>query len=671
MSSHIDAILDAGSTTEIAGMILARLRGAHYDAPFDRTMGEGPEDFLLNTVIKSGSTHPTRASRLADGLILVAEANVLPLLGASGAAASEKGLAEALSWLLPYFRLAAHVNNEHLHDIHLVCLDRLRIVSERRPSVIRAYFELASLLLPRFESNPWRIADILSGLVDEDVELAHQFALSAASQFPEAFAKGALRICLDLVLCQGPDAREYVADILRDLLNAARTRLAKPGYDAVVHELQNLLVASVSSPNTTVLRDVVLMGATRAMIPVADIFQLEQCHWDAAIVPDPAEALEFDEPRRQIRERLRRAFQNRLLSHERGRTRVTINEVPYAEAGYFHLLRLLAAIDDDVHLDLRPVRWSEVGTELFAGRLDIAVHNETILTHPSPTPDQRRVRRSKLPAFEYRDYVVLITTKRLRGILSQNDIAGDVRSLLTALLDGKRGAWDEPELCANALRTIFDQSHIAVQDHTDLYVAFEDFLKGLAAFKLDSLLVDDLDQDLGMQRLLDGRVDIYLGGAIHSHYALNAFPERVRVLFEGVGESSACYFFSTADYFRNNRELVERIGGLWRQAVWMWNQLLTEDKENGRGAFFEAVRRHLVHQVNCSKSITAAFAASFDDLIYLSKRHNALTHWEEVETGKAWVSQQLKKLPSPSAKRSVSKQAMKKNLTLRLQRKQA
>ncbi len=666
MPAHIDSVLNTGTPAEIAGMLLARLRGAHYDAPFDRTMGEGPEDYLLSTTFSATPIPHDRASRLTEGLVAVAESNVLPLFAASPSSPDDRTLVDALPWLLPYFRLAAHVDDRRLHDLHLVCLDRLRIGQERTPAINRAYSELASLLLPRLESNPWRIAEILSALLAADTDSAHQFALAAASQFPVAFSKGALRICTELALQGITPANDFVPDIIRELLNAARSKLPKAAYQAVVHELRSLLVASVASERTAMLRDVILAGAERSGIPATDILHLEQCHWIAATVSDPAVAPEFDGPRRQIRDRLRRAFHNRLLSHGHGRTLITMNEIPYAEAAYFQLLHLLSAIDDDVHLELRPVAWSRVGSELFAGRLDIAVHNEAILTHPSPTPDQRRVRRSKLPAFEYRDYVVLITTKRLRSLLTQQHANTAVRHLLAALLEGERVTWEQDDI-DGALRAVFGDARIAVQDHTDLYVAFEDFLRELGGFKLDSLSVDDLDQDHGLERLLDGKVDVYIGGAIHSHYALSAFPGRVRVLFDRVGESSACYLFSTADYFKSNRDLVERVAGLWGQAVWMWNQLLLEDQDNGRGAYYEAVRRYLVRQVNCSQSITAAFARSFDDLVRLSRRHNVLTHWEPTE-GTTWVSQQLKKLPSPSAQRSVSQRALKESLTLRLPR---
>lgn len=662
MPTHIDTILDSGTPAELSAMIFARLQGAHFDSPFDRTMGEGPEHHLLNATFCAVPNKQARKERLVEGLLTIARTRVLPLFTELPSLPDDNSAMDAIPWVLPYFRLAVHVDDDRLHELHLVCLDRIRVRHYRSPAEIRAYTELASLILPKLESNPWRIAEILSTLFSVDVDAAHQFALAAASQFPLAFSRGALRLCTDLALeSQVSAAIEYVPDIIRALLLSSRTRLTKVDYHSVIHEVRSLLVASVALERTTILRDVLLSGAERSGIPACDVLQLEQSHWSARILPDPTSAPEFDAPRNQLHNRLRRAFHNRFLSHEHGRTLIVMNEIPYAEAAYFHLLQLLAAIDNDVYLELRPVAWSNVGSELFAGRLDIAVHNEAILTHPSPTREQRRVRRSKLPAFEYRDYIVLISTKRLRALLIQPDVASDIQPSLASLLEGERVVWSEPEKTGKALRVIFDDARIAVQDHTDLYVAFEDFLHDLAGFRLDSLSVDDLDQDQGLERLLNGSVDIYIGGAIHSHYALAAFPDRVRVLFDQVGESAGCYLFSTAEYYKGNRDLVERVGGLWCQAVWMWNQLLLIEQDNGRGAFYESVRQYLVHQVNCNQSITAAFARSFHDLVRLSGRHNILPHWETTEVAKAWVPQQLKKLPSPSAKRSVSQRALKQN----------
>ena len=262
------------------------------------------------------------------------------------------------------------------------------------------------------------------------------------------------------------------------------------------------------------VKEAVALGLAQSSADGTEVFEVERSFWPAAMasMSRPFDNLPDGEVQ-LIRQGIRQALD---VSGETDDHRpVLINIPPFANAALVTLFRHLLEMSSGRKVVFSAAPWRLVGEWLSAGRVDMAIHNDTLLpqfrNRLPGVPDVDSL-MSTDPIIRYRGFDILAT----RAWLEEVGVSRD--------------SVDSEDLPLEELAALIVDSNaqIAVEGGSDLEQASKK-LTDIRRFRRSVHLQLAPDSDRAVRSFLDDNSDaeLLLAGAIHTHYLEHMFPHRV------------------------------------------------------------------------------------------------------------------------------------------------
>lgn len=271
---------------------------------------------------------------------------------------------------------------------------------------------------------------------------------------------------------------------------------------------------------------------------------------------------------------------------------IRINGLPFAESAYIYYLSECAS-ELGINLEIIDVPWNEVGLALLTERIDIAVHNDSLLREQ--LPNHRRLAQNRIlycsdTILEYKNYFRL--THKVRDNIKKPCIA-----------------------------LVIDSDHHLVfiewlNENRETFL--NDINYPLDQYKSnDDLILPVSNPDLAVAEFLDGGVAECLVGGIHNKYLCKEFNSEVNSRNLDRTLPINVFFATLVNSEKNARNTLLDIISSWRQVEknWKWirNGMLDEVVE---------LKKRIVAHVN--RQPHRAFIPNFDALHDLLAENNEL-----------------------------------------------
>jgi|GEM_PF-6272190 len=597
--TYLATLVRTGTQSACAAAFIARLRGTVFDEPYRADIGERPEDALIALwrLIKDDRKAARRYVRAVTQLARTELAPLFQHVVRNQATPTDHHL------LASFARLIESSQIQELEHYVQTWLDRLIRSSAREPLAC----ELVRCLLAAYTSLDSASAIERVPRMLRDARLRDDIAQTVASRYPLAFLRRVLEPYIDSLQQNFDDAAE---SLLYHVIRTALQELVaiEKAHDVsdTIERLKFLIRRFVSQIDDDGARHRFRRSVVTAMavaeMPPRRISEVEQAFWDAL----PRVDFTTDESLRPWREKLSASLAPIRVQNFDRPTLLIIAQVPYAEAGYLTLLGTLCRMYFDIPVHYQLVQWNDVGDAILSSKeVMLGLNNRDIFSKDvlSRNRDIREVsdklRRLDPYCYVFRHFTVLASVPFLQRCIQAG--SSDLATAATRVLDG-----DELVLLDDTDRALMSALMKRAHVTTPWFTVVDEVARELSTVAGRWV---NRDSDLGLWELLDGDVDMYLGGALHTDYALRMFPNFVRAVGR-VERSTFGYLFARSDHVKTYPEFFWQIAALWRAAVGEWSDLAA-GRDSGAG---DSVGHEIVASLNRMEDVRAAFADSFDGL---------------------------------------------------------
>jgi len=597
------AIADAargGDIDALVGLIDRRMAGDHLDAPFG-VGGIAPRDLIVE-LYRQPEAVPVIDRAIATLLSTKALACV-------EAVDADDGRGEALLWALEFFALLRDLRFSGAHrDFRRAC-ERVCLLDIERPAARQ--LQLACLTAyATGGSDAKGLIDYFSRAL-RSADAARSFSCALAGTAPGVFLT-ALGPHLLTELADWSDAGPQDLTFLTDALRNALDALAADHLDPIQHGLDKFLRHAADKachPGGANIRAAVSTALSLSPLSISILREFEHAYWGMCPKTDIRRDAKLHDAREYLRKQARSGFPvTKTL-----RSVITINSLPYAEAALLRLFEHVMKAAFDVDVLTHSTEYGNVLEDLLKGRIDIAVHNGTLIEQQHSIPENTPILASS-PLIIFKKYDVLANRARLRELVRSPELSEKARGLAQQILSGDRIAPAAP-----GLNELAQHGEVTFLDGTDTErIAGLFFGPSLRHHR------HDLDPDEGLERLLDGGVCFYVGGALQSHYAQNTCRNRVLIAGE-VNTDTNVRFYLLDEKFRQDEELYRVCLRAWGAVVDIWEDLRNPGKASSiLKPLLDALRTDLVAHINSDRSLRYGLASSFDDLRQVISDHDIL-----------------------------------------------
>ena len=331
--------------------------------------------------------------------------------------------------------------------------------------------------------------------------------------------------------------------------------------------------------------------------------------------------------------------------------------MPYAEGAYLFLFYELCRLyfGDMVEL-VEDVAWADVGHKLSNGDISFAISNPDAITSVESNDDSVGVVALKRhPCYMMNTFDMLVRIDHLKQVAKETDSVS-IKEKIEKIIQGESlgdlsvDKEDSEELFATLFKS--GQSKVSTLGYSILSKAVERLRKEFGIAFTEELT----DSTTGLVNLLEGRVEYYVGGTIHSFYAQEVFKNRV-VRLGLLKEEITGTLYMNESMEKEYPQFSQTIKKLWSRLTHAWKTLQDSndnDYVNVKNIILNYVNVELSNPNNYQEQsgLSVAKASSFPSLVRMLER-SKLISYKGRDMGK-WVSvtseeieQEKKKLNPP------------------------
>ena len=612
MTSQLSRSLEEGSLDECMGLVYRRLLGAEFDVPPNRGLGERSIDYLIE-LLRSDSSNPSLRDKLTKAVSHLLEDRVIPKAQSSQMEGEEWSLAllelvgeiGAGSFSNQVSRLASSVAPHAASDSKLaraVFLETLRLTSGLKEEDARS---IRSQALHR-KALCARAVEVIA-----DVDPISLFERKAGhlSEYLHTYALP-------------KEKWKHLQQVVNLSASRARVIYDEQEFEAFIEAIAESAKIWSEDKRRVKLRHAFMRGLSLAGITSTHIKKVERAFW-SYLKPDYGGSNDYQPERTELGGVLRRWLKEAPYEGEIGAP-LCWNYLPFAENGYLRAFQIMVEtfFGVDVEVDTK-TPFEQVGRLLAdkAGKITVAIHNNSMEKHFRAAPGEPELLRSCEPLFKFERYEMLFNRDRL-----QRELLGTAKSrhteLIVSMLDRSlRKVWKDD---VEGLAYLFSKCKISVCRGTDMEQALIGFLEkmGVPNNQYERWL-HDAQPDGGAADLLDGKVGFYVGGALQSHYLQNTFEDRIGLVNE-IDYKLMEYMYIAKSEYKKAEKFYNKILLLWTQLERVWNGIkepanMTEEVRE----LFYALEDDILSSVN-GNNLGMAFVASFEELDTILQKHDNL-----------------------------------------------
>lgn len=240
------------------------------------------------------------------------------------------------------------------------------------------YFSLIKTISKHIGHDHEFLAFIFRAILDK--EISNEVAIICANQNPSVFAeyilpmyiKEKIKIKLEL-----KDQNEFV-DTIMEMLKASLVK-SKKEYNIVLKQIENIINEYTNHPKGKMLKDLFIRGMVLSKIKSEEVMNIEQKFWDKYEAKDVDDKKFYYENIQIIirhKDNIRKEYGSCPPTQLHS---FAINQMPYAEATYFYIFKYLVKIHTELQMELVPIEWDNVGYALANRKIQMAIHNPSII----------------------------------------------------------------------------------------------------------------------------------------------------------------------------------------------------------------------------------------------------------------------------------------------------
>lgn len=308
----------------------------------------------------------------------------------------------------------------------------------------------------------------------------------------------------------------------------------------------------------------------------------------------------------------------------------SICAMPYAEGAYLYLFSEFCKqyFHGNVKINLvEDVGWSDVGHKLSNGDISLAISNPDAIANAIDIENSKNsvgiVETKDSPCYMMDTFDVLVRVDHLKNVnkeVSSPELKGKIEQIIQG--ESLRKLSEVSEDNKELLKVIFgsDQCKVSTLGYSVLSKAVTK-LKG----KYDiEFFVEFSESTRGLVDLLEGRVEFYVGGTIHSYYAQEAFKNRV-VCLGSVQEMVPGILYLNETISRECPKFSKILQELWSRFTHAWHNLISSSD-----ADYANIKSMILSYVNVELSkpnhfcedegLSLAKVSTFPSLVHMLNR---------------------------------------------------
>jgi hypothetical protein len=619
----IDRTIGGRDLQAVASVVLRRFSGEHLDVPFDRGRGESPREILVQ-IYKSYSPNSAEIQCLNEAIrqilksVVVDGVNSLP----------DDAALELIPTLYEIFSFLEDVRPIGLEDCVLeIGIRTLRLIGTDGPveNVTVSFFRAAS----KYMESDAQIAHIC-GTALATPGSTIELAVTLASASPAAFATKLLPGFL-FDLRRLPEIRDAQTVKIRECVRLAMREIAEREGGQVVRELVKGLCIQVAAlahfPAGEAIHRAVVEGLSLANIPAAELRTFEDTYWDEHPrkdgLADPKVVNQRKELGRRIKDLSKAAFREKVPP-------IRINSFPYAEGAYLHLLRIALKLGFGIDVDVVPVNYNEVKQALVDGEIDLAAHNPSFYEQVADgDPDYLE----SPPLIKFSRYDLIASIPLLKRIVLNRSANENVRKLASELLGDRQFKPGPDGNGIEAMQELLSLGRITCMLRSDTHDVAKSCLTEMGITLADTTVVD-LGPDEGLEKILDGEVLFYVGGALQSHYGTSICASRAKSVLH-INDTVYVHFYISKKVYEANRDLYDLILKTWQAMPVLWEYLISEPQLVPRNiaGLIASLREDILVSLNRDRGIQIGFSPSFQELRNILVQHDKILKIEPNRMG--------------------------------------
>ena len=630
--------------TALANLIHSRLLGADLEQPYSLQAGEAPEDAIIEYVRQNAEDKVRIAlfnsallrlirqekASLSDALDLLDEHPI------SESGNKQLQLAFSDERLLYSFRMATLMQETDLpilSDRRIVFYWILLIYGhiEDNQNAAALFGHLMPCIGPIIAIRMAEIRTFCIGAIEAEVALAP--ILRALAQWDFEFLQAQVLPTLFERVTRSPNGE---VGIPKSLSKALWQMINTPAERGLKEELANricaLMLKRIDSENSGLLHCFVF-DLLLSVGFVEHALKFDNDYWHQKF-ERAGSRLEISQEW-LIRRSQEYSFWNKTRPPQN--CALVIGVPRFSEAAY---LILFGQIIEDLlklKVTMEPLGWSQMPLALREGKINIAIHNGVDSFH-----DQTLVRSNEY-LFTFVGYEMIVHRKWARERLVERQKSGTTSPLLISALT------DQPFEASRTIDTsakdeliyLLQTGRLGLPGGTDIEVRIREFCTNNG---IDLKQFSDMDEDTGLEKLLKGEIDLYVGGANQAFYAVHHFQSHCAPLLKlkmGEQQGTPNKLFGCPNF----KEIIgipfEVFVNLWFEMVSLWKSALdSSGLQIKTNLSSRHLREQLVMRVN---ELSKANFWDFDELAFVLQNHSIL-YERDVQGYAAIANQMLQKV---------------------------
>lgn len=618
--SEISDALYADDYDCLYSLVVRRLSGDHLDMPIAAARGEAPRQVLV------GAFHDSRNKEMfRQVLVSILEKEALKKAGTITSLAHRVSDIDSgeVYWLIEFLHLLIELEFKCAPESQLQLFRTIGNVNCEDPLccelAVTSFSAYITTNLDRGRSAKRLFAPALDSLT-----VARDFCIGASKVAPKQFLSTFAPLVFENLSNEPVNGEDlgFLASAVRNCLTSLYHddhKLGRPSSAFVASAAKH--ATSRSGPN---LRRAAVQGLSQSIVPSKVLTKLEEKYWGAhpTLNVISASGNGVDRSRRHIAEWIREnSGGDEIVSP----SNLVTNSIPYAEAALMRLHKTVLKLGYDVTVTRKSLNYAKVRSALLSKTIDFAVHNPTLRDQRVSGKQHEKLLASNFDLSNFSGYELLANRARLLGFAQRDDLTTPAQDLVSRLLEGEQFRLSDGMAPPPGFGELFSLGEIGCLEGTDTEHAARLFVGSSSSDQEQfSASISSGDPDRGMERLLDGEIAFYVGGALHASYALRFCPSRV-VKIADIEKRVALRFYTTQALQEKKPQELLAVLESWRTVRRLWEMLGKPDRGGKEfKPFLELLSQDLVLSLNRDQTTWTAFVEDFDHLNEIIASRNEL-----------------------------------------------
>ena len=614
--NSLSRALERHDADELATLIWRRLRGEHLDIPYDRSRGETSREALVALYTIAASNDSPQIRIFQSALKNVWNTFLCAELADVSSGKSAVGLPSLLEFFGLIEDIGAKGFDEYILNSAVFAMPFVYRTDVTRSLAI-SYLRAAAKYI---HSNDLMLQICSLALNASDAEL--EVALALAAVAPQAFRDKLVPSLLFELRERGTISEEQHARI-KECIRLSLVPLVENGNTgelrSAVDRLCSVIAATAHFPSGRSLHRSTVQAISLANAPASEIRLFEDKYWDEHPKKEWQNDTKFMAARTLLANRIKTFIR---AGRPRKGPPIRVNSFPYAEAAFFHLLRIALKLVHEVDVDVVSTEYNSVKQALLDGKIDFAIHNPSILEQIVEKTGEEIL--TSPPIIEFSRYEILASTKLLMELALGDAISENARRVALDLLSADDINLDYFRKNSREIEELLKIGRLTCLIQSDTHDVARAALSEANITLLVSYMADS-EPDQGFEKVLDGEVLFYIGGAMQSHYGSAICDSRVRRVLD-IEKSVNVHFYVKKKNFAKNAEIYNLIVDTWNAVDLLWNFMSEKDRiiQNNLIDLIQCIREDILITLNRDQEIRIGFLPSFEDLKAVILRHDRI-----------------------------------------------